>query len=174
MAMFAIGVAAATAQVATMNLSGSVPAELNGKKMYIINLDTRERIDSAVVKNGKTVKLSDYVGKGDYVVLDFFASWCGPCRREMPTLKGIYEKYNGKGLKVVGLAVWDEPADTKKCVKELALPWTIIDNAQSEATEIYGVSGIPHIIVFAPDGTILARDLRGNDLAAKVDELLAK
>ena len=49
MAMFAIGVAAATAQVATMNLSGSVPAELNGKKMYIINLDTRERIDSAVV-----------------------------------------------------------------------------------------------------------------------------
>lgn len=321
MAMFAIGVAAATAQVATMNLSGSVPAEMNGKKMYIINLDTRERIDSAVVKNGKlvfatevgageavpaaiaegskrrlsfilepgtatindrgqvkgtrlnndekmkaaetlyndvaqksgdilvetykanktnaagymlflqiadgmtvaemdelldgavqwikesnavasykqkalsmektapgqmftdfsvkmsngkTVKLSDYVGKGDYVVLDFFASWCGPCRREMPTLKGIYEKYNGKGLKVVGLAVWDEPADTKKCVKELALPWTIIDNAQSEATEIYGVSGIPHIIVFAPDGTILARDLRGNDLAAKVDELLAK
>lgn len=247
MAMFAIGVAAATAQVATMNLSGSVPAELNGKKMYIINLDTRERIDSAVVKNGKlvfatevgageavpaaiadgmtvaemdelldgavqwikesnavasykqkalsmektapgqmftdfsvkmsngkTVKLSDYVGKGDYVVLDFFASWCGPCRREMPTLKGIYEKYNGKGLKVVGLAVWDEPADTKKCVKELALPWTIIDNAQSEATEIYGVSGIPHIIVFAPDGTILARDLRGNDLTAKVDELLAK
>lgn len=255
MAMFAIGVAAATAQVATMNLSGSVPAELNGKKMYIINLDTRERIDSAVVKNGKlvfatevgageavpaaiaegskrrlsfilepgtatindrgqvkgtrlnnivegvgdmldsltvdykarqkqimqsqmsngkTVKLSDYVGKGDYVVLDFFASWCGPCRREMPTLKGIYEKYNGKGLKVVGLAVWNEPADTKKCVKELALPWTIIDNAQSEATEIYGVSGIPHIIVFAPDGTILARDLRGNDLAAKVDELLAK
>ena len=67
-----------------------------------------------------------------------------------------------------------EKADTKKCVKELALPWTIIDNAQSEATEIYGVSGIPHIIVFAPDGTILARDLRGNDLAAKVDELLAK
>lgn len=129
---------------------------------------------SVKMSNGKTVKLSDYVGKGDYVVLDFFASWCGPCRREMPTLKGIYEKYNGKGLKVVGLAVWDEPADTKKCVKELALPWTIIDNAQSEATEIYGVSGIPHIIVFAPDGTILARDLRGNDLAAKVDELLAK
>ena len=337
MSMFANPLAAATPQGATMYLSGSVPAELNGNKMYIINLDTRERIDSAVVKNGKlvfatevgageavpaaiaegskrrlsfilepgtatindrgqvkgtrlnnivegvgdmldsltvdykarqkqimqsqmsndekmkaaetlyndgkqdkrsgihdvpeiadgmtvaemdelldgavqwikesnavasykqkalsmektapgqmftdfsvkmsngkTVKLSDYVGKGDYVVLDFFASWCGPCRREMPTLKGIYEKYNGKGLKVVGLAVWGEPADTKKCVKELALPWTIIDNAQSEATEIYGVSGIPHIIVFAPDGTILARDLRGNDLAAKVDELLAK
>ena len=56
MAMFAIGVAAATAQVATMNLSGSVPAELNGKKMYIINLDTRERIDSAVVKNGKEAR----------------------------------------------------------------------------------------------------------------------
>ena len=67
MAMFAIGVAAATAQVATMNLSGSVPAELNGKKMYIINLDTRERIDSAVVKNGKLV-LSKHIIQG--------INWC--------------------------------------------------------------------------------------------------
>ena len=66
MAMFAIGVAAATAQVATMNLSGSVPAELNGKKMYIINLDTRERIDSAVVKNGKLVFATE-VGAGEAV-----------------------------------------------------------------------------------------------------------
>lgn len=129
---------------------------------------------SVKTSSGKTVKLSDYVGKGDYVVLDFFASWCGPCRREMPTLKQIYSKYDGKGLKVVGLAVWDEPADTKKCVKELALPWTIIDNAQAGPTEIYGVSGIPHIIVFGPDGTIVARNLRGDELVAKVDELLAK
>ena len=68
MAMFAIGVAAATAQVATMNLSGSVPAELNGKKMYIINLDTRERIDSAVVKNGKLVFATE-VGAGEAVLL---------------------------------------------------------------------------------------------------------
>ena len=66
MAMFAIGVAAATAQVATMNLSGSVPAELNGKKMYIIDLDTRERIDSAVVKNGKLVFATE-VGAGEAV-----------------------------------------------------------------------------------------------------------
>lgn len=123
---------------------------------------------------GKTVKLSDYVGKGDYVVLDFFASWCGPCRREMPTLKGIYKKHNGKGLKVIGLAVWDEPADTKKCVSELSLPWTVIDNAQAVPTDLYGVRGIPHIIIFAPDGTIVARNLRGEELAAKVDELMAK
>ncbi len=129
---------------------------------------------SVKTSDGKTVKLSDYVGKGDYVVLDFFASWCGPCRREMPTLKGIYNKHNGKGLKVIGLAVWDEPADTKKCVKELSLPWTVIDNAQAVPTDIYGVRGIPHIIIFAPDGTIVARDLRGEELAAKVDELLAK
>ena len=129
---------------------------------------------SVKTSSGKTEKLSDYVGKGDYVIADFFASWCGPCRREMPTLKGIYEKYNGKGLKVVGVAVWDEPADTKKCVEELKLPWTIIDNAQSGPTDIYGISGIPTIIVFAPDGTIVTRELRGAELAAKIDELLAK
>ena len=76
MAMFAIGVAAATAQVATMNLSGSVPAELNGKKMYIINLDTRERIDSAVVKNGKLVFATE-VGAGGCP--------CCYCRRKQKT-----------------------------------------------------------------------------------------
>lgn len=123
---------------------------------------------------GKQVSLSDYVGKGDYVLVDFFASWCGPCRREMPTLKSIYNKHNGKGLKVVGLAVWDEPADTQKCVEELSLPWTIIDNAGSIPTDIYGVRGIPHIIVFGPDGTIVSRGLRGEELATKIDTLLAK
>lgn len=129
---------------------------------------------SVTMSNGKTVKLSDYVGKGDYVLLDFFASWCGPCMREMPTIKRIYEKYKGKGLTVVGLAVWDKPADTKACVEQKALPWTIIDNAQKEPAEIYGVTGIPHLILFGPDGKIVFRGLRGAKLEAEIDKLMAK
>lgn len=126
------------------------------------------------MSNGKTVRLSDYVGKGDYVVLDFFASWCGPCMREMPTIRAIYDKYEGKGLKVIGLAVWDDPADTRRCVEEKQLPWTIIDNAQEVPGDIYGVQGIPHLIIFAPDGTIHKRGLRGDELIAEIDRLMNK
>lgn len=124
--------------------------------------------------NGTKKKLSDYVGKSDYVLLDFFASWCGPCMREMPTLKKIYEKYNGKGLTMVGVAVWDEPDDTRRCIEEQQIPWAVIDNAQTIPTDIYGVRGIPHIVVFAPDGTIAFRGLVGEQLAAEIDKLLAK
>ena len=129
---------------------------------------------SVKTSNGKTVKLSDYVGKGEYVLVDFFASWCGPCMREMPNLKQIHNKYNGKGLKIVGLAVWNEPADTKQCVENQNLPWTIIDNAQTIPTDIYGVTGIPHIIMFAPDGKIAFRGLTGEQLVEAVDKIMAK
>lgn len=128
---------------------------------------------SVETSDGKTVKLSDFVGKGEYVLVDFWASWCGPCRREMPGLKEIYNKYEGKGLKVLGVAVWDTPADTKQAVAELQLPWTIIDNAQRVPTDLYGITGIPHIIMFAPDGKIAFRGLTGNKLHAAVDSAMA-
>ena len=130
-------------------------------------------VDFTVVdENGKEQKLSDYVGKGNYVLVDFWASWCGPCRREMPVIKSIYDKYAGKGLTVLGVAVWDDPADTHKAIEELELPWPQITNAQKVPTDIYGINGIPHIILFAPDGTILSRGLYGEKLVAKVDEVM--
>lgn len=123
--------------------------------------------------SGKDVKLSDFVGKGQYVLVDFFASWCGPCMREMPNLKGLYDKYNGKGLQIVGIAVWDQPEDTKRAVEEQQLPWTIVDNAQRIPTDIYGISGIPHLILFAPDGKIVVRGLTGEALSREVDKALS-
>jgi thiol-disulfide isomerase/thioredoxin len=129
---------------------------------------------TVTTSDGKTVKLSDYVGKDDYVLVDFWASWCGPCMREMPGLKEIYGKYNGKGLQIVGVAVWDAPDDTRKAVEAQQLPWTIIDNAQCIPTDLYGIMGIPHIIMFAPDGTIAFRGLTGNELHKAVDDLMAK
>ncbi len=123
--------------------------------------------------DGTEFKLSDVVGKGDYVLADFWASWCGPCRREMPGLKDIYGKYNGKGLKIVGIAVWDEPADTHKAVAQMQLPWQIVDNAQRIPTDIYGIMGIPHIIMFAPDGKIAFRGLTGEELKKAVDDTMS-
>lgn len=130
-------------------------------------------VDFEVTYNGKTHKLSDVVGKGKYVLVDFWASWCGPCRREMPNLKQIASKY-GDRLKVLGVAVWDEPDNTLNAVKELGLPWEIWPNGQYAPTDAYGILGIPCIILFGPDGTILVRDLQGEELSKAIDEQLSK
>ena len=121
-----------------------------------------------------TVKLSDYVGKGKYILVDFWASWCGPCRAEMPNLKDTYARFHGKSFDMLSVAVWDEPADTKKAAKELGIPWNQIINAQKIPTELYGIDGIPHIILFGPDGTILKRNLRGKDIPRTIAKYLEK
>jgi thiol-disulfide isomerase/thioredoxin len=121
-----------------------------------------------------TVKLSDYVGKGKYILVDFWASWCGPCKAELPNIADVYKKYKGKNFDVLSVAVWDEPDATKAAAKELGIKWNQIINAQKIPTDLYGIEGIPHIILFGPDGTILRRGLRGPEIEKAVKEALGK
>ena len=118
--------------------------------------------------NGQTSRLSDYVGKGKYILVDFWASWCGPCKAEMPNLKAVYEKFHGDQFDMLSVAVWDEPEDTIESAAELGIPWNQIINAQKVPTELYGIDGIPHIILFGPDGTILKRNLRGEEIGKTI------
>ena len=116
--------------------------------------------------NGQS--LSDYVGKGKYILVDFWASWCGPCKAEMPNIKNVYQKYAGPEFDVLSVAVWDKKEDTIESAKKQGIVWNQIIDAQRVPTNIYGIDGIPHIILFGPDGTIIKRDLRGDDIEAEV------
>ena len=121
--------------------------------------------------NGKQQRLSDYVGRGQYVLVDFWASWCGPCREEIPNIVTAYSKYKDKGLQVVGVASLEESERSLEYVREQNIPYPQIFNAGMPVLQLYGIDGIPYIFLFAPDGTILARGLRGKDIDRKLEEI---
>ena len=127
--------------------------------------------DFAVEYEGKTTRLSDYVGKGKYVLVDFWASWCGPCRAEIPNLIKVYEQYKEKGLVVLGVAVNDKPEDTLKAIEKDKITYPQILNSQNIAAETYDFNSIPTIYLFGPDGRVVAHDLRGKDINNKLAEI---
>ena len=128
--------------------------------------------DFSAEYEGKVTKLSDYVGKGKYVLVDFWASWCGPCRAEIPNLIKVYEQYKGEKFEVLGVATWDEPADTKQAIEQLKITYPQMLNAQKAGSDAYGIDGIPQIILFGPDGKIVKRNLRGAAIEKLLSEVL--
>lgn len=127
--------------------------------------------DFMVEYDGTQQRLSDYVGHGKYVLVDFWASWCGPCREEIPNIVAAYNKYKEKGLQVVGIACLEDAKNSIKYVREQNIPYPQIFNAGMSVLQLYGMDGIPYFILFAPDGTILARGLRGNEIEKKLEEI---
>ncbi len=129
---------------------------------------------------GADVKLSDYVGKGKWVLTDFWASWCGPCMAEIPNIKKVYEDFEGKDFMVLGVAVWETNGDntaSAQRMEEKGMKWTQIFMGDDHTpTDRYGILGIPTMILFAPDGTIYKRGevLRGESMYKTVAEALGK
>ncbi len=146
----------------------SVPVIVNIKSVLESKVATAEgKMFRDFEFGGK--KLSDFVGKGKYMLVDFWASWCGPCKREIPNIKNVYEKYNGEDFVVLSVAVWDNARATVDTAKAYGVNWNeMVGNNEKKATDLYGIQGISHIILFGPDGTIIKRGLRGEAIEEEI------
>lgn len=124
--------------------------------------------------DGKNIKLSSL--KGKVVLIDFWASWCGPCRMEMPNVVNTYNKYKAKGFTVYSVSLDKEANAWKNSIKSLGMTWenqvSDLKFWQCEAAQRYGVNGIPATFLLDKDGKIVATNLRGAELEKKVAELL--
>lgn len=126
--------------------------------------------------DGKEIQLSDFVGKGKYVLVDFWASWCGPCRMEArEVLKPLYERLKGNPkFEILSVAVWDNPTATRKAIAQEEYRWPQMIDAGKTPMELYGFDGVPQIMLFSPEGMIMDRNLRGRKLVETVDAALSE
>ena len=123
---------------------------------------------------GNLHKLSEYVGQGKWVLVDFWASWCSPCKAEMPNVVAMYKQYHDKGFEVVGLSFDSEKDPWVKAIVEWQMPWIHLSDLKSwktVAAEVYSVNSIPDNLLIDPEGIVVARGLRGEALAKKLAEV---
>ena len=120
--------------------------------------------------NGKAVKLSDF--RGNLVLIDFWASWCGPCRQESPNMVKLYNTYKNKNFTILSVSLDEDPAKWKEAIQRDGLVWKThvsdLRGWKSGMPQLYGFDGIPYTVLVNPDGKIIAKGLRGEALFQKI------
>lgn len=137
----------------------------NSEKISFVMTDT----------NGKQVSVKEEFSKHKITILDFWASWCGPCRQEMPNLVSIYNKYNKQGLGIIGISLDEDEVQWKNAINEMNMSWLQLSDLQgwnNSAAQIYGIQAIPFTIIVDENGNVINAGLRGQELENIIHNIL--
>jgi thiol-disulfide isomerase/thioredoxin len=160
------------------------------QKIKVYDSETNEEIDLAAATGinskfvdlglpgpqGQTVWVGDYVGQNKLVLIDFWASWCGPCIRELPNVVKAYERFHDKGLEIVGVSLDKDKARWLAAIEQTGQKWPQMSDLKGwdcAGAQIYGIQSIPANVLIDSQGKIVARDLRGDALLKEVESRLA-
>ncbi len=160
------------------------------QKIKVFDSETNEEIDLAAATGinskfvdlglpgpqGQTVWVGDYVGQNKLVLIDFWASWCGPCIRELPNVVKAYERFHDKGLEIVGVSLDKDKASWLAAIEQTGQKWPQMSDLKgwdSEGATLYGIQSIPANVLINEQGEIVARDLRGDALLKEIESRLA-
>ena len=151
---------------AAKNVVSTADAQNDGVQYIDFEMETPD---------GGTIKVSDFVSKNKYTLIDFWASWCGPCHAEMPTIVKAYDDFHAKGLEIVGVSLDSDKKDWVKAIGNLQMNWPQMSDLkgwESVGAQLYGVHSIPASVLVNQQGKIVAQDLRGENLLLKLAELM--
>jgi peroxiredoxin len=124
--------------------------------------------------DGAQISLSQFIGKGNYVLIDFWASWCAPCMKELPNVLECYNRFHPKGFDIVGVSLDEDAAAWKGAIEKNHIPWHHMSDLagwKSQAVTVFSFSGIPHTVLVDPKGIIVAKNLRGDELKEKLADI---
>jgi thiol-disulfide isomerase/thioredoxin len=162
-------------QVKNSTLGSLIFKEIEKAKFKDLAVGEKFRDLTFKTPEDKEISISDYAGKGKYVLLDFWASWCGPCRAENPSVVALYKEYHNKGFEIVGVSLDNNKDNWIKGIKDDGITWPQMSDLKgwnSEAAVKYNIRGIPFTVLLDKEGNVIAINLKGEELRNKIKTLI--